>query len=412
MSRNHKKNRRVAGKRGIEKGGVGNDGRNQAPSGYQELSPGLPHTDTGVSGRSELANAVSEKSCNTTEIPVHEKNLKQDREAFFPLQMQLGDVSEADLVDSGSSHTSLSHSIQDSSEGEPSLLELQDRYDADVNSSDESQRIGGEQLDEIVACEGVVTHFWVCTYPYFDCSLFVMPPLFSGESVAKVGSSSLNRGSSAVPSAAISSITVYDPDGQIINSVRFSTKDNSVGLIELGPLFGACKMQSGMKFGQVVVRSPKGFSHRLRMMNTVCGVVLSEGKRIICSEKLSGLQRPGGTHGAAGSLSGIGLVNFPINLGKGRQSLVTLINRGAEDAVVRCRLALGKRSPEVDCRIPAYGARVLHLESVFSLLVSIPTEKTVQSYLRLSIKQGEAVGAQIIERNFAQGESEYFVAVA
>jgi hypothetical protein len=255
---------------------------------------------------------------------------------------------------------------------------------------------------------GVISHFWVCTYPYFDTSLFVIPPLYKDGYDGGCYSSPSSESSQTTNSktaAAISTVTVYDPDGIVINSLRYTAHEGTVGMIELGPLFGGGKMQSGMKFGQVVVRSPRNFSHKLRMMNKACGAVLSEGRVLLSSD-----MREQGHNGLSAA-------NYPLNLGKGRQSLLTLVNRTAGESVVRCKLLLGKRSPEVDCRIPAYGSRVLHLESVFSLMVPISTEKTVQSYLRLSLKNGQpsqsqAVGAQIIERNIAQGESEYFVAVA
>jgi hypothetical protein len=263
--------------------------------------------------------------------------------------------------------------------------------------------VGDQLTSRLVGGSGVVSHFWVCTYPYFDSSLFILPPLYPSE---LSGGQQFKGDDNAQASLAISVVTVYDPDGEVINSVRFAAKGSAVGMIELGPLFGACKMQSGMKFGQVIVRSPKYFSHRIRLMNTVCGAVLSEGRQIVSSDRRDVF----GSQVFGGGL--IGVANFPINLGKGRQSIITLVNRSSEETIVRCRLVLGKRSPEVDCRIPGFGSRVLHLESVFSFLVQIPNEKTIQSYLRLSLKQGEAIGVQIIERNLAQGESEYFVAVA
>ena len=92
--------------------------------------------------------------------------------------------------------------------------------------------------------------------------------------------------------------------------------------------------------------------------------------------------------------------------------MISLVNTGGEEATVRCRLYVGRRTPEIDCKIPAYGARMLHVEGVFSKYVGLPKDKTVQAYLRITTPVEVPLGVQLLEKNSAYDEKDYFVAVS
>lgn len=204
-----------------------------------------------------------------------------------------------------------------------------------------------------------VSHFWVASYPFFETTLLVLPPL------SLVGSE--------LP---LSSIKVFDPDGALINEVSFSFPADQIGILEVDPLLGACKIESGLKHARLVISSPFKTRHYCRIQTQDRSGLLGEPLPF-CNED-----------GAF----------FPLTFSSERSSLLCLINNSAEVSRIRCRVLSNKRSPEVMLTVPARGARALVIESLFPEIARIEESKRRLAYLRVSTKEDQRVAAQVLER--------------
>jgi hypothetical protein len=226
------------------------------------------------------------------------------------------------------------------------------------------------------------SHFWVSTFPYFESTLVITPPI-------------------SATAATSSKLLFYDADGQLVNESIIETGAQSVTQLELDQFLGGCKLESGLKHAHLVVQSPLGSGHHCRIHGREYAALLGEPFPISAAK--------------AGF--------FPLTFSADRSSLLAIINFGAAEANLRCRLFLGKRCPEVVWSIPALGSRVINLEVEFrEYTESKETARTqvqtgtreaqgAQAYLRVTTKSS-GLGVQLIERSEFSVEQGIFSSLA
>ena len=209
----------------------------------------------------------------------------------------------------------------------------------------------------------VSSHFWAATFPFFETTLFIAPPV---------------DGSPVAPTR----LTVFDADGEIVNEAALEIEPGRVGIFELEQFLGGCKLEGGLKHAHLEVVSPPGCRHLCRM-HSRSGASL---------------------HVEAAALSSHRSVFFPLRFARGHDTIVCFVNRGAEPAVVKMRLFVGSRNPESFLEVPAFGARMVSLGSEFGEFVGGGEADIGQGYVRISAKGGADLGVHLIERVIARDE--------
>jgi hypothetical protein len=210
-------------------------------------------------------------------------------------------------------------------------------------------------------------HFWVSSYPFFETTLILIPPVQS---------------SSPQCSA---TLTAYDSDGATINTVQMSFPANETQLVEVEPLMGSCKLECGVKHGHIVVELPYGGGAACRIHTRESATMVSE-PRII-------------TPSAASFV--------PLTLGAGRMNFLLCVNRSQKECIVKARLFFGKRSPETSWTLPPFGTRIVLVESEFAPYLGLEKSDQIQAYIRMSTKSGE-IGVQTLERTEGAKDEAYF----
>ncbi len=216
------------------------------------------------------------------------------------------------------------------------------------------------------------SHLWVAAYPFVDTTLFMVPanPVMS-------------------PPEPVTA-ELYDADGNLANELAFEYPRGHAGVVELETVMGDCKLEGGFRHGHLVLRTPVGVSHYLRMNSR-------EGAALIGEPVALGPERSG---------------FFPLTIDDGRNYYVALVNHTKTPATVKCRLFCAKRSPEAMFTVPALGSRLLSLATQFAEYAELESGKQLQAYIRLSTKSDTTVGVQLIERLEGKSEAGFFYSVS
>lgn len=216
------------------------------------------------------------------------------------------------------------------------------------------------------------SHFWVAAFPFVDTSLFFVPP------------SPLN----GAPGAATARL--FDADGILANELTFEFPRGQLGVVEVENIMGGCKLESGCRYGHLVVNSPAGGNAFVRM-HTREGAALVGEPTPLQADRSS---------------------FFPLTMDEGRSYFLAVVNYTSVAATLKCRLFCAKRSPETLLSIPGMGARLFSLEHEFADHASADVGKQVQAYVRLSTKSETTLGVQLIERIEAKNDNGLFYAVS
>jgi len=238
-------------------------------------------------------------------------------------------------------------------------------------------------------------HFWVSSYPYFESSLIIVPNLLNPE-VPQTGSlenCSLENDSliSQTPliSQTVCLIELFDSGGEKINQAGIEFPSTDIYALELDPLLGGCKLESGLKHAHLHVRAEKGTGVFLRIYSKDAAAIVGEPVSISPTQ---------GTF-------------FPVTFSGDRANLLCCINTGNEEATLRCRLFFGKRSPEASWIIPPQASRVVSIESEFRQYATLVDGEQGQAYVRLSVKSGE-LAIQAIEGTEGPKEGGFYTSVS
>lgn len=205
------------------------------------------------------------------------------------------------------------------------------------------------------------SHYWISTYPFFAHSLLVVPP---------------PHHSSESDSGFTTSLTLYDADGMLANQLTIQRDRAQITNVELDPLMGGCKIESGLKHGHLLVSSPPGFTHICRVLGPQGNTLITPGTPL--SRDLSSF--------------------MPLTFSAERTHLLALINTSDQLAQVRCRLYCGKRTPESSTEVPARGMRLLSVQAEFSDFAVVEGAKRVNAYARLTTGSERPLFVQMIER--------------
>lgn len=168
----------------------------------------------------------------------------------------------------------------------------------------------------------------------------------------------------------------FDSDGAKCNQVTVRFPAVSVSVLEVEPFIESCKLESGVRHGRVAVEIPAGCGFSLRYQTTD-GAVISEAPLRLSSERSA---------------------FFPVVLDPERMVCVALMNQDTAPAEVRCRLFLGKRSPEINWMIPGEGSRLLNIAEEFGSQFDHEIPVSSRGYLRLMTRSVKGLGLQMIER--------------
>lgn len=211
-----------------------------------------------------------------------------------------------------------------------------------------------------------ISHYWVASSPFFETSLF-----FS----TAVNTAQISNTPDQGPRPAIYNVVLYDCDGDIVNELKYEASPTEVGILELHNLMEGMKYESGLKHGWVHVESevPGKAVCRIHARSSAC--LMGE------------LMQIGPTQRAF----------FPIRFGEQRTSYIAVVNYSKEPSAVRCKLFIGKRSPEILHAIPPGGARLINLESEFPEYKE-SAGSLMMGYVRVSPRNDTPFGIQLIER--------------
>lgn len=173
-------------------------------------------------------------------------------------------------------------------------------------------------------------------------------------------------------------LKLFDSDGVLANTLTVElTKFPAV--VSLDMLVAGVKLDSGFKHGQLKVQYNSTAAVTVHMHSNASAVNLPPQAELA----------PG--------------VNFfmPVSFGANKTPLLTLVNGGEQEAVVKLRLFCGNRMPELMVSIPQRGSRIIALGTEFSEYTAFSADKEVHGYVRLHMKSEGAVGVNFLEVNGA-----------
>lgn len=220
-----------------------------------------------------------------------------------------------------------------------------------------------------IAESEVVSYFWISTFPFFETTLFVAAPFPSSGEGLDVRSPP-------------SRVQLFDADGGLVNELALEVEPGRVGVIELDQFLGGCKLESGLRHGQMRVASPAGTRHLCRLHGRT-GASFQEG---------------------ASRVTGQRSVFSPVVLATNLDNIICLVNRESRPAIARVRLLVGNRNPEAFIEVPADGARLVSVAAEFGEFVPAAGVEAVQGYVRLSSKGEADLGVQVLQRAIARDE--------
>lgn len=227
-------------------------------------------------------------------------------------------------------------------------------------------------LQENMSAEDTaISRFWISSYPFFTTTLFVLPPpVWHHPSGTRSGTA----------------LTLFDADGGVVNEVRLQFAPGEVGCLDLDPLLGACKLESGMKHGTLLLCSPAGTAHYCRLSQEDKMSVLGELVPLQCDRAIF----------------------LPVSFGEHASSLLVLANfSSGEEAKIKCRLFLGSKNPEIELSVPPNGSRVINLEVEFADFIDVAEGEKRRAYLRIVTRSDLSLGAQLVEKGGPPGAEEF-----
>lgn len=233
----------------------------------------------------------------------------------------------------------------------------------------------GQTVEKQSHSEGVTTsHYWVCSYPVVDTSLFL--------------TSCLN-GSGEVESEQVV-LRLFDADGYLFNEVEYQFPSNRLGLLELESLMGGCKLESGFKHAHLELVSSTRVRSYLRIYNRAKAALL--GTPLLLEADSSSF--------------------FPVVFAEDRAAFIAVVNVGKEESQLRCRLFCANRTPEMELTVPPYGVRLLSLEDEFVEFASLLEGKEVQAYVRLGAKAPGRLSVLLLEQVRTLKDKEFFCSIS
>lgn len=207
--------------------------------------------------------------------------------------------------------------------------------------------------------------YWVSTFPMFETTLYLSNSTNALEpDLEKIDAEKLKV-----------ELKFYDPDGNLFNSAKINVPNNELLAINLAPFMSSSKLQAGLKHARLEVIGCNQLLSCIRLYAKDTQDVL-EPIRFISLAKADFYK-----------------LHFSID----RLAYLAITNPGNEE-VVRLKVFTAKNEIEVKLEIPAYGARVYEVASLFPKLIALREEKSFPGYLRLVTRSKVELGVQFYEQ--------------
>lgn len=262
-----------------------------------------------------------------------------------------------------------------------------------------------------MSSDGIVrSHFWVTSYPFCDAMLFLCSQ--HHESEAGDGALDVDQNSPVL-------LRLFDSDGGVVNELEISSEVGAPIALELDQLLERCKLESGLRHGHLMVEHQPNVRATCRLQNRGGAVLTSASSPVYEDHAMFS----------------------PVILSEDRSSMITLVNFGPVEAQVRIRLMFGSRSPDTIRHVAPFGANVVCLEQEFieelknsfgkpkkilhaahgqsegagsdsADFVKQPLFPETRAYVRVSVRNEQTVGVQLIESTERGEQGNMFTAVS
>lgn len=204
--------------------------------------------------------------------------------------------------------------------------------------------------------------FWVASSNFFETSIIFYPlPYRSNESGHDKDTFEAEG-------------ELYDCDGTLVNTLKYSFDVGKVTVLELSALMEGFKYESGLKHGIMVLKTGRNVGVQCRLHSHSAASFLGELKEVGKADRTF----------------------LPLRFSEGSKTLLSLVNLSKDLNQIKCKLFLGKRSPEISLSLPKQGVRLVSVNSEFTEAIE-SKHIMAAGYLRVSSKNDLPFAAQIVE---------------
>ena len=231
---------------------------------------------------------------------------------------------------------------------------MQENFDFSGEAGSGSDNQGPIENDQPLETS---SHFWVVADDYFNSTLILTP---SGEGEHQ------------------HQIKVYDATGQMVNKLQLTFPAGKPGVFDLNAALGDCKVVAGLVQAHVEVVSWSPTQHR-------CYLTVADKQALVSPAVEISRSKAG---------------FFPLQISNQSKNTLTFCNKSMPDAHVRCRLYTGTRAPEIEIKVPAYGAAVVNIEQDFEEYLNLSSSRQTQAYLRIVSNSSAELAVTLIEKKY------------
>lgn len=203
--------------------------------------------------------------------------------------------------------------------------------------------------------EGKKYLFWVASSGLFETSLiFYSSPNQKKEHIAQG--------------------LLYDSDGNHVNSLEYSFHSDKASVFEISSLMEGVKYEAGLKHGILDLKVSAD-------MNVICRLHSHSAASL-----LSSLHELGRNEKAF----------LPLRFSTDTKIIAAVVNLSKEVNQVRCKLFIGKRTPEINLDLPPQSVRLISMNEEFIDCLE-GKSVTAAGYVRISSRNDMPFAAQIVE---------------
>ena len=164
----------------------------------------------------------------------------------------------------------------------------------------------------------------------------------------------------------------------MVNKLELTFAAGQPGVFDLNAALGDCKVVAGLMQAHVEVVSWFPTQHRCFL--TVADRQALVSPAIEINKKKAGF--------------------FPLQISNQSKNILTFCNKSMPDSHVRCRLYTGTRAPEIEIKVPAYGAAMVNIEQEFEEYLNLSSSRQTQAYLRIVSSSSAELAATLIEKKY------------
>lgn len=185
------------------------------------------------------------------------------------------------------------------------------------------------------------------------------------------------------------SISVFDVDGGEINQLDLNGPKDEVIALSGEELFLNAKMESGIAHGRIRMNLFDGTEYTGRIIGARTASLFHDFLKVSLDNSCF----------------------FPVHFSAEGNPILVALNTVNSDAVLKVRLYLHNRMPEVLVDIPAGGSRLIDLKHHFAAFSECKDDMYLSAYVRLTLKHGSDLRLQILDVSTGvSGTNEIYVA--